>query len=103
MIVPKRIVTPLCLDVGGIDSDIVVGSAHYHFLTPVSEQVTLIARRTLGIVVCQTAFKSRDSSSPCLIYRSGSIFPIGIVECFRAQVTVPIYTEILGDVVFGTS
>ncbi len=103
MVVPQSVVSPFCLYICGINTDIIVGRTHYHFLTPVTENISLIARCALGIIVGHTSLESGYRAFSHLIYSTGGILPVGIVKSLGAKVSVPIYTEILCYVALGPS
>ena len=90
MIIPQGIVSPLGRCRGGIDTDVVVSSTLYHFLTPVAKDITLIARGSLGTIV---GISTRECCQ-----RSDSWFGnSNIVEALLLQVTIPIDTEVLSQ------
>ena len=90
MIVPQRVVAPRSRSRSGIDADIVATRSLYHFLTPVTKDITLIARGSLGTIV---GISTRECCQ-----RSDSWFGnSNIVEALLLQVTIPIDTEVLSQ------
>ena len=100
VVIPQRIVTPRGFDRGGIDTDSIIASAHDNLLTPVTEEITLITRRTLGIVVGQGTRQRSNLAFAIFEDTASRILAIGIVERLLTQVAIPVDTHILGNTRF---
>ena len=102
-VVPQRIVAPNGRRGGGINPDIVVGSTHDDFLAPVTEDVTLIAGRSLGVIIGHRPRQRSNQSLAILIDTACGILAIDVVERFLLQVTIPVDAHVLRHITLGQS
>ena len=67
-VVPKRVVTPFRGNCCRIDANSIIRGTRYDFLTPVAQDVALITRCRLGVIVAKTARQGLNSTISHLIY-----------------------------------
>ena len=96
MVVPEGIIAPLGFIGGHIDPDIVSSGAHNHLLTPVTEQITLIARGALCVVVGHRACQGGNQTFAVFVDTTCRILSISVIKRFIAEITIPIDTHIVG-------
>ena len=95
VVVPERVVAPFGGGGCRVDADVVGCSAHDDFLAPVTEDVALVARCTLGVVVRHRTLANVDRTpAPVFGYTSLCVLAIEVVEGLRAEVAVPVDAEV---------
>ena len=84
---------------GGVDTYLVVGRTCHDFLSPVAEDVTLEAGRSLGVVVTQRTVEGLDVACTVFMDAEGGVAHLSAVERFFQKVAVPIDAEVQIEVI----
>ena len=104
MVVPQRGDAHVGRDRRSVDTDLVILGTGDHLLAPVTQDVTLIAGRSLRIVVGHRTLQGLYHTLAIFIDSDCRVLALTrIVLGFLQQVTVPVDAEVLGDIVLRST